>query len=85
MKENCQAMRNSKTSVGEGDYLRLPPLHHQARALLSSSSVKRDAPSLWNYGLFSHPKSEPLFTCLSYGYEIKAVLDLAAFESGGVV
>lgn len=34
-------MLNSKASVGEGDYLCLPPFHHKAPALLSPGCSKR--------------------------------------------
>lgn len=84
-------MLNSKASVGEGDYLCLPPLHHKAPALLSPGCGEKRCPiaaelqAITRLKKKKKKKSDPPFTSLSYGYEIKAVLDLAAFESGGVV
>lgn len=92
-KKNFWAMLNSKASVGEGDYLCLPPLHHKAPVLLSPGCSEKRCPIVVELQA-NHTtkkekkkgkKSEPPFTSLSYGYEIKAVLDLAAFESRGVV
>lgn len=37
-------MLNSKASVGEGDYLCLPPLHHKAPALLSPGCSEKRCP-----------------------------------------
>lgn len=84
-------MLHSKAPVGEGDYLCLPPLHHKAPALLSPGCSEKRCPIAAELQAITRLKKErkkgkkTQFISLSYGYEIKAALDLAAFESGGGV
>lgn len=69
-KKNSWATLNSKASVGEGDYLCLPPFHHKAPALLSPGWSERRCPiaaELQAITRLLKKKSEPPFRSLSYG------------------